>query len=175
MRFSQICNLAAAILFATLTATAYAVDKPSDAQIAHIAYTAGDLDVKAGKVALEKSKNAEVRAFAENMVKDHTAVNDKALALVKKLGVTPEDNDTSKSLVKEQGEKQAELAKLSGPSFDKAYVDNEVAYHKTFITALEKTLIPSAENAELKSLLQTGVKIFKGHEEHAETIASGLK
>ena len=66
---------------------------------------AGDLDIKAAKVALEKSKTADVRAFAENMVKDHTAVNDKALALVKKLGVTPEDNDTSKSLVKEQGRK----------------------------------------------------------------------
>ena len=175
MRFSQTCNLAAAILLATLTATAYAADKPSDAQIAHIAYTAGDLDVKAAKVALEKSKTADVRAFAENMVKDHTAVNDKALALVKKLGVTPEDNDTSKSLVKEQGEKQAELAKLSGAAFDKAYVDNEVAFHKTVIAALEKTLIPSTENAELKSLLQTGVKIFKGHEQHAEQIAASLK
>ena len=175
MRFSQTSNLAAAFLLATLTATAYAADKPSDAQIAHIAYTAGDLDVKAAKVALEKSKNPDVRAFADNMVKDHTAVNDKALALVKKLGVTPEDNDTSKGLVKQESEKQAELAKLSGPGFDKAYVDNEVAYHKTVIAALEKTLIPSAENAELKSLLQTGVKIFKGHEEHAETIASSLK
>ena len=175
MRFSQTCNLAAAILFATLTATAYAADKPSDAQIAHIAYTAGDLDVKAGKVALEKSKNAEVRAFAENMVKDHTAVNDKALALVKKLGVTPEDNDTSKSLIKEQGEKQAELVKLSGAAFDKSYVDNEVAFHKTVIGALEKTLIPSTENAELKSLLQTGLKIFQGHLQHAEHLAAGLK
>ena len=114
MRFSQTSNLAAAFLLATLTATAYAADKPSDAQIAHIAYTAGDLDVKAAKVALEKSKNPDVRAFADNMVKDHTAVNDKALALVKKLGVTPEDNDTSKGLVKQEGEKQAELAKLSG-------------------------------------------------------------
>ena len=175
MRFSQTCNMAAAILLAILTATAYAADKPSDAQIAHIAYTAGDLDVKAGKVALEKSKTPDVRAFAENMVKDHTAVNDKALALVKKLGVTPEDNDTSKSLLKEQGEKQAELAKLSGTAFDKAYVANEVAFHKAVIGSLEKTLIPSTENAELKSLLQTGLKIFKGHEEHAEHIAASLK
>ena len=175
MRFSQTCNLAAAILLAALTATAYAADKPSDAQIAHIAYTSGDLDIKAAKVALEKSKDADVRAFAENMVKDHTAVNDKALALVKKLGVTPEDNDTSKGLVKDQGEKQAELAKLSGAAFDKAYIDNEVTFHETVIGALEKTLIPSTQNAELKSLLQTGVKIFQGHEQHAEELAASLK
>ena len=173
MRFSRTCNLAAAILLATLTA--HAADNLSDAQIAHIAYTAGTLDITAAKVALEKSKTADVRAFAENMVKDHQAVNDKALALVKKLGVTPEDNDTSKGLVKQQAEKQAELAKLSGGAFDKAYVDNEVAFHKAVIGSLEKTLIPSTENAELKSLLQTGLKIFQGHEQHAEHIVAGLK
>jgi putative membrane protein len=175
MLFSRTCNLAAAILLATLTATAQAADKPSDAQIAHIAYTAGDIDVKAAKVALEKSKDESVRAFANNMVTDHTAVNDKALALVKKLGVTPEDNDTSKSLVKQDAEKQAELAKLSGSAFDKAYIDNEVAFHKTVLGALEKTLIPSAQNAELKSLLQTGFKIFQGHEQHAEQLAANFK
>jgi putative membrane protein len=175
MLFSRTCNLAAAILLATLTATAQAATKPSDAQIAHIAYTAGDIDVKAAKVALEKSKDESVRAFANNMVTDHTAVNDKALALVKKLGVTPEDNDTSKSLVKQDAEKQAELAKLSGSAFDKAYIDNEVAFHKTVLDALETTLIPSTQNAELKSLLQTAFKIFQGHEQHAEQLAASLK
>ena len=115
-----------------------------------------------------------MRAFAANMVKDHTAVNDKALALVKKLKVTPEDNDTSKGLAKQAAEKAVELEKLSGAAFDKAYVDNEVAYHKTVNGALETTLIPSATNAELKSLLETGLKIFQGHEQHAEKLAAGL-
>ncbi len=116
-----------------------------------------------------------MRGFAENMVKDHSAVNDQALALVKKLGVTPEDNDTSKSLAKGAADKLAELGKLSGAAFDKAYVDNEVAYHKTVNAALETTLIPSASNAELKSLLQTGLKIFQGHEQHAEHLAATFK
>jgi hypothetical protein len=64
------------------------------------------------------------------MERDHKAVNEKALALVKKLGVTPEDNDTSKALSKQAADKRAELAKLNGKAFDKAYIDNEVAYHK---------------------------------------------
>ena len=85
--------------------------KPNDAQIAHIAYTADEIDIKAAKLALEKSKNKEVRDFAENMVRDHTAVNDQALALVKKLNVTPEDNDTSKALTKQAEAKHAELEK----------------------------------------------------------------
>jgi len=159
----------------TTSGAAFAQGKPSDPQIAHIAYTAGEIDIKAAKLALKKSKNKEVVAFAEDMVRDHTAVNEKALALVKKLKVTPEDNDTSRSLVKQADEERAKLAKLSGPAFDKAYADNEVAYHKTVDGALESTLIPSAQNPELKSLLETGLKIFQGHEQHAEHVAATLK
>jgi putative membrane protein len=154
---------------------AQAAAKPTDPQIAHIAYTAGLLDIEAAKQALSKSTNKDVRAFAEDMVRDHTAVYDKALALVKKLNVTPEDNDTSRALTKQAAEKRAELSKLDGAEFAKAYIANEVAYHKTVNGALETTLIPSASNPELKSLLRTGLKIFQGHQQHAEEVAAALK
>jgi putative membrane protein len=170
MRYSSILGLAAGLMLSS--APVVAADKPSDPQIAHIAYTAGDLDIKAAQLALEKSKTESVRTFADDMVRDHKAVNDKALALVKKLNVTPEDNDTSKGLVKQANEKRAELIKLSGAAFDKSYIDNEVDYHKTVNDALKTTLIPSASNAELKSLLETGLKIFEGHLQHAEKLAS---
>ena len=149
--------------------------KLNDAQIAHIAYTAGVIDVKAGKLALKKSKNKEVRAFAKNMVDDHTAVNDKALALLKKLKVTPQDNDTSKALAKQAAAETATLSKLKGAAFDRAYAKNEVAFHKTVNGALQSTLIPSASNAELKALLETGLKLFEGHQQHAEHVSADLK
>ena len=97
--------------------------KPTDPQIAHIAYTAGLLDVEAGKQALEKSKNKDVRVFAQRMIGDHTAVNEQALALVKKLNVTPEDNATSQSLTKQANATREKLAGLTGAAFDKAYAD----------------------------------------------------
>jgi putative membrane protein len=149
--------------------------KPTDPQIAHIAYTAGQLDIDAAKQALEKSKNKEVRDFAQDMVRDHTEVNKQALALVTKLNVKPEDNDTSRALTKQAAAKRDELAKLNGAAFDKAYVANEVAYHKTVNGALESTLIPSVNNSELKTLLQTGLKIFQGHQQHAEHVAADVK
>jgi putative membrane protein len=149
--------------------------KPTDPQIAHIAYTAGVIDIAAAKQALGKASNKEVKAFAQDMVRDHEAVNKQALDLVKKLKVTPQDNDTSRKLSKDAGSKRAELGKLKGAAFDKAYVANEIAYHKAVNSALETTLIPNANNAELKSLLQTGLKIFQGHEQHAEQLASGVK
>jgi putative membrane protein len=169
--------LGASVLAATflLAATPAHSASPTDPQIAHIAYTADDIDVKAAKLALSKSQNKDVIAFANNMVADHQAVNDKALALVKKLHVTPEDNDTSKALVKQAAAEREKLSKLSGAAFDKAYAANELAYHTTVNGALKDTLIPSAKNPELKSLLETGLKIFEGHQEHAQMLVSELK
>jgi putative membrane protein len=106
--------------FGLAQAPALAADKLTDPQIAHIAYTASVIDIDAAQLALKTSKNKEVIDFANNMVADHTAVNDQALALVKKLGVTPEDNDVSKSLVSGAQAEQAKLAKLTGADFDKA-------------------------------------------------------
>jgi putative membrane protein len=149
--------------------------KPTDPQIAHIAYTAGVIDIAAAKQAITKASNKDVKAFAEDMVRDHEAVNKQAVDLVKKLKVTPEDNDTSKALSKQAADKLAELGKLKGAEYDKAYVANEVADHKAVNSALETQLIPSASNADLKSLLQTGLKIFQGHQQHAEHVATLLK
>jgi len=174
MHTRQMTTLTALCLLA-IAPSAWAADKPTDPQIAHIAYTAGVIDVEAAKLAISKSKNKDVVAFAEDMVRDHEAVNTQALALVKKLKVTPEDNATSKALAKDATDERAKLAKLNGASFDKAYVANEVAYHKQVNGALETLLIPSASNAELKELLETGLKIFQGHQQHAEHVAADLK
>ena len=158
-----------------LAGPALAAEGPNDAQIAHIAYTAGEIDIAAAKQALDKSRNQQVRDFAEAMVRDHAAVNVKALALVKKLGVTPEANATSTALSNGAAEKMETLAKLDGAAFDRAYVGNEIAYHGAVNQALGTTLIPGARNAELKSLLQTGLTLFQEHQKHAEHLSGALK
>lgn len=179
LKFNSLFAASGAALLLAVTSVAHAdtakeAAKLNDAQIAHIAYTAGDLDIKAAELAVKKTKNPQIKEFAELMIKDHKAVNDQALALVKKLGVTPEDNDTSKGLVKQAEEERAKLAKLDGAAFDKEYAANEVAYHGTVNGALKDTLIPSSNNKELKDFLSTGLKLFTGHEEHAKTVVSKL-
>ncbi|MBL8556188.1 MAG: DUF4142 domain-containing protein [Phenylobacterium sp.] len=166
-------GLAAALALAAPLAVLAQAAGPSDAQIAHIAYTAGAVDVAAGEQALRKSRDKAVRAFAESMVRDHKAVNEQALALVKKLGVTPQDNPTSQALASGGADKLKALAALDGAAFDKAYMANEIAYHRTVNDALASTLIPSARNGELKALLQTGLKLFTEHQTHAEHLADG--
>ena len=172
MKFTSAMFSAAILAIAT---PAVAAAAPTDPQIAHIAYTAGNIDIAAGKQALARSHNKSVRAFAQEMVRDHTAVNDKALALVKKLHVTPEANPTSAGLSKQAKATLVRLSHLKGHAYDRAYVANEVAYHKTVNGALESTLIPSAKNGELKSLLETGLTLFREHQHHAENLAKALK
>src|SRR5262245_16836374 len=129
---------ATALWLATTVAAPAAT--PTDPQIAHIAYTSGLLDIEAGKRAVDKSKNEEVRAFAQRMIVDHTSqrmigdhtsVNDEALTLGKKLNVTPEDNPTSKELKQAADAERKKLEGLGDAAFGKSYIDNEVAYHKT--------------------------------------------
>jgi putative membrane protein len=157
------------------TAGAHASAGPTDPQIAHIAYTAGQIDIAAAEQALSKSHAPAVRAFAETMKRDHKAVNDQALALLIKLHVKPETNPTSASLSQQATQSLAKLSKLNGSAFDRAYIQNEVAFHQTVNAALQNTLIPDADNAELKSLLRTGLSLFQAHLVHAKQIAQSLR
>jgi putative membrane protein len=147
---------------------------PSDAQIASIVVTANQVDIDAGKLAESKASNAEVKAFGKQMVTDHSGVNKQAVALVTKLKVTPEDNATSQSLKSGGADNVKNLQKLSGAAFDKAYVDHEVAYHEQVLDAVDKTLIPSAQNAELKGLLVSVRPAFVAHLEHAKSLQASL-
>jgi putative membrane protein len=163
--------IAAALLLPAGGASAQGV---SDAQIASIVVTANQVDIDAGKVARSMAASAEVRKFAEQMITDHTGVNKSAVDLATKLKVTPEDNPTSQSL-KSGGDKNiANLKTLKGAAFDKAYIDHEVAYHQQVIDAMDKTLIPSATNAELKALLVKVRPAFVAHLEHAKHVQSSI-
>lgn len=148
---------------------------PSDAQIAEIVVTANQVDINAGKLAETKAQSPEVKAFGKQMVTDHSAVNKSAVQLVTKLKVTPEPSATSESLQKGGEENVAKLKTLSGAAFDKAYIDHEVAYHEAVLQALDKTLIPDAQNAELKALLVKVRPAFEAHLEHAKQIQAQLE
>jgi putative membrane protein len=163
-----------ALVLSALTTTAWgqAID---DAQIAHIVVTANQVDIDAGKLAASMATNPEVKKFGQQMVTDHTGVNKQAADLAAKLKVTPADNPTSQSL-KAGGDKNvATLKGLKGAAFDKAYVDNEVAYHQAVLDAVDKTLIPGASNAELKALLVKVRPAFVAHLEHAKKLQASLK
>jgi putative membrane protein len=147
---------------------------PTDPQIAAIVVTANQVDIDAGKLAQAKAGSKEVKDFAQRMITDHSGVNKSATELVTKLHVTPQPNDTSKSLQKGGDDNLAALKKLDGAAFDQAYLDHEVAYHQAVLDAVDQTLIPSAKNAELKALLVKVRPAFVAHLEHAKHLQGSL-
>jgi len=146
----------------------------TDPEIASVAVTANQVDIGYAKIAQEKSKDAAILEFASTMAKDHQGVIDQAVALVKKLNVTPKDNAVSKQLNADAEETKRTLTAKTGKEFDKAYIDNEVAYHKAVISTVQDVLIPQSQNAELKDLLQKVLPVLKSHLEHATMVQSQI-
>jgi putative membrane protein len=169
-------KLATLALAASLAVNAHAQTTavPNDAQIAAIVVTANQVDVDAGKLAEGKTQSQAVKAFAQQMVTDHSGVNKMAVDLVTRLKVKPQDNATAQGLKKGGDDNLAALRKLSGAAFDKAYVDHEVAYHEAVLDALDKLLIPNAANVELKALLVKVRPAIDAHLQHARHLQADL-
>jgi putative membrane protein len=171
---ATIATAIVAIVSLNTPAQAQAV-APTDPQIVGIVVAANQIDIDYAKLALTKSKNKEIRGFAQQMVADHSALQKSVFDLGAKLKVTPEESDTSKSLKAQAEDTTKKLKTLKGKAFDKAYIDNEIAYHQAVIDAVNKVLIPNAQNAELKSALTGAVPLFEGHLEHGKKVQASLK
>ena len=130
----------------------------SDPEVAHVAVTADNIDIDLGKLALSRTKDSEVKNFASMMVRDHTGVNEKAVALAKKLGVTPKDNAVSQSLEAGAKDAKAKLDPLKGTDFDRAYIEREIAYHQAVLKGLLTQVKPAIE-AHLAYAKKIGEKV----------------
>lgn len=167
-------SLIAASLAATLAVPALAGPAMNDLEIAHAAYTAGELDIRYAHLALALSAAEPVRDFARTMLRDHAAVNQAAGALVAELEVTPQDNELSRALVAGAKAKRDELKTLEGGAFDCAYALNELAYHQLVNQTVEESFIPSVKVPELGALLEEALVTFKAHEMHAAGMVTEL-
>ena len=148
---------------------------PTDPQIVGIVGTADKIDIDYARLAMSKAKDKQVKDFAQQMITDHSSVQKAVNELAAKLNVTPADSDTSNSLKAQAEQTMQKLRGLKGKAFEKAYIDNEVAYHQAVIDATKTVLIPSAQNSELKLALQGAEPMFEGHLEHAQRVQSAIE
>ncbi len=143
-----------------------------DSWIANIADAVRDADASAAETALSRSANGSVRSFAEKIKRDYLGEIGQSL---NQLGLTPEDNELGQSLKEIGKERSKDLAALSGPAFDKAYLENEVAYNVFAIGVMEVTVIPSIRNPVLKKLVESRLALLKSHKKDAEALMEKLK
>lgn len=168
-------TIISAMIISLAASVAQANEGMNDLEIAHTAYTAGQIDIRYAHLALAVSENETVREFATLMLRDHEAVNKAAVALLTQLNVTPQDNDLSRALTKGASEKRSELAALSGSDFDCAYATNELGYHQVVNETVETKFLPAVTVEPLKNLLEDALATFKQHQGHAEMMVAGLK
>lgn len=166
--------MSAALVFMPPSGQAQSPEDLNDLEIAHVAYSAGALDIRYAHLALAISENPKIREFAALMLRDHGAVNDAAVALITRLNVTPKDNEVSQSLVAQAAGIRSRLRAAEGAEFDRIYAENELSYHQFVNGALAGIFIPNAQNAELKALLEDALATFKAHEHHAEAMVEAV-
>ena len=151
-----------------------ATTQMGDAEVAHVAVTANTLDIEGGQLAKDKAENAEVKQFAERMITDHTSANNEANALAQRVSLSPADNQTSQQMKADHERAKTELQSKSGAEFDRAYIQHEITMHQNVLNALDQTLIPNAQNAELKALLQKIRPVIENHLQTAQQIQTRL-
>jgi putative membrane protein len=146
----------------------------NDLEMAHVAVTASDIDIRYAHLALALSQSEEVRRFAETMIRDHAAVNGQVVALAQRLKVKAQDNAFSKQLQRDAAARITELSALRGAAFDRRYVENELAYHRAVNGVVADAFLPNIENAEVKKAFESALAVFRGHEHHAAQLTQSV-
>jgi putative membrane protein len=160
---NAIRNTTLAMLFTLGCQGAFAAQDSDD--FVEDASAKGVAEVEAGKLALEKGTAADVKTFADMMVKDHTLANTKlkAIADSKKLDVSDDAQllDKAKSMI---------LELRSAKSFDQAYANNQVKAHEATIKLFEDEAA-TGKDAELKAFATETLPKLKEHLSHAKELA----
>ena len=149
------------------TATVHIV-KLDDPTIVAIFDAANTADIETGNLAAERGQSKEVRDFGAMLARDHAQVRQLGRDLATKLGVTPtppKDNSAA-----DHAATMARLRALSDAEFDHGFLQYEVSFHKAVIDAINKTLLPAIQNAELKALVVKVGPAFQAHMIAAEQL-----
>ncbi|HEX4340005.1 MAG TPA: DUF4142 domain-containing protein [Polyangiaceae bacterium] len=181
-RFTKISGIAAvAALAITSAGAALAADstgkKPpamelsksdmTDAQILGVTDVANGGEVEQGNVATTRAHSDKVKAFAQMMVKEHTAAKNKGLSIAKQLGVSPATSAKSAEVTKDGADVLKKLHDADADDFDKTYLKAQISLHEDTLKLLDGELIPKASSAQVKSLLTD----MRAHVEHHLSVA----
>lgn len=146
----------------------------TDANIAAMVLALNNTDISYARLAPARAERDDVKKFAERMLTDHTSVNQRVTDLLRKLDVAPQDNIPSLDMRDESAEKRDLMRELSGYTFDSTYIENEVSYHRKFLTQIDNVMLPAATHAELRGLLTAVRPAVASHLAHAEQVRADV-
>ena len=169
MRFNPFCTAllgTAALLAPTaLTAQTTAQLTPKDKAFITESAEGGLKEIQFSQLALQKSSNDQVKTFAQKMVTDHTQLNSDMQPFAQQAGITP----PTQLKPKDQAEYDA-LNKLSGPTFDKKYIQSMVKDHHKDVKEF-RAEEAAATDPTFKTTVQNGTKVVQEHSDMADKMA----
>ncbi|MFP3994799.1 DUF4142 domain-containing protein [Pseudomonas capeferrum] len=156
--FIKRVGLSMALGLASVHAMAASSDDFVDA-----ATEAGIAEVVTGNLAKEKSQNADIKAFAQQMVTDHTQANQKLGDIARKLDISVPDEAALTDKVKKM------ILEWREESFDKSYINNQVDAHEKAVELFKKEAA-SSDKVELKAFASDTLPKLEQHLEHAKAL-----
>jgi putative membrane protein len=159
----------------TMDKAAPAPEPMTDPNVFAMLTAANEHEIAVSKLALEKSKNKDVKKVAQMMIKDHTAMLEKGGSVAKKANVSPADNDDVTALRDESKMALEKLQGLDGDAFDAAFMDQMVMDHEKVLSAIDGKLMPAAQMAETKTLLEGARPKVAAHLEHVKKVQEKLR
>jgi putative membrane protein len=159
-------NRFAASLIIAVPILAFGADKSPDTSFFKHAAEGGIAEVEAGKLAQQKGNSQAVKDFGAMMVKDHSAANEKLAGIASSEGV---DLPTSSSVG--QVASKAKLEVLTGDTFDKSYIKNQVAAHVQTATLFKKEIANGAD-AQAKAFASETLPTVQEHLKKIRQIAA---
>lgn len=124
---------------------------------------AGIAEVVTGKLALDKSKDPQIKTFAQQMVTDHTQANQKLGDIARKLDISVPDEAALTDKVKKM------ILEWRDESFDRSYVNNQVEAHEKAVELFRKETA-SSDKAELKAFAGETLPKLEEHLKHAKEL-----
>ena len=146
----------------------------NDGQIVKITDTVHAAEIEQAKLARSEAKNARVKQFAAEMIKEHSQAQKKGAALAKKADLTLSDSEECDTLSSKGNETLESLKDTAGAEFDAKYMSAQVKQHQEVLDMLDQKLIPSAANASLKTELEGARAMVQKHLTHAQDIQRTL-
>lgn len=151
-------------------------EKPlSDAEVLGVVLAANDGEVQMAEQAMKKAKSKDVKDFASMMKTHHGQGVTKTKSVATKTKLTTADSDLSTFLKNDTDKTIKDLKDKEGKDFDRAYIDAQLAAHKAVLAAIDNRLVPSAQSADVKSLVTETKKTVTDHIAKAEEIQKKLE
>lgn len=130
----------------------------ADPAIAATASRSNFQEIEPSRLAVQRATMPELKQYAQMMIDEHTALESQMRAMLQAKGVTPQDNGFSLQLHRNLPPMLAMLEGKTGMAFDKDYAQHMISSHMLTLHTLDTSLIPEADDAEMKTMLQTVVR-----------------